>query len=214
MLIAMLIDDTGRLLIEGVDSLQRLVRLGIGVTIAVILGLLLFRYIPSILKLNPFGRTSQAFHRPTNEMIYHMRRSRFYSPLRRTLGFDPSVLMVLIALAILWYVLTGVLQNLFFIIQGIGLTLTEFGAGAIFSGVRYLIGSAILAVIFFLMGMMTIVFVNWLFGLLHNIAGWSLNRLAPLLNIFEFGGAFAGWSFMILWIALSFAATAVEAVFF
>ena len=94
------------------------------------------------------------------------------------------------------------------------MTLTEFGAGAIFSGVRYLIGSAILAVIFFLMGMMTIVFVNWLFGLLHNIAWWSLNRLTPLLNIFEFGGACAGWSFMILWIALSFAATAVEAVFF
>jgi hypothetical protein len=34
-----------------------------------------------------------------------------------------------------------------------------------------------------------------------------------LLNIFEFGGAFAGWSFLLLWIALSLAATAVERIF-
>jgi hypothetical protein len=35
-----------------------------------------------------------------------------------------------------------------------------------------------------------------------------------LLRIFEFGGAFAGFSFLILWLVLSLAASAVGAVFF
>lgn len=64
------------------------------------------------------------------------------------------------------------------------------------------------------MALMTIVFVNWIFGLFRRLAYWSLSRLTPLLRVFEFGGAFAGWSFIILWIALSFATVAVQGVFF
>ena len=86
--------------------------------------------------------------------------------------------------------------------------------GNIFTGVRYLIGVLLLSALFFLMALMTIVFVNWIFGLLRRQAWWSLDRLNPLLRLFEFGGAFTGWSFMILWFAITFAALAVQAVFF
>ena len=208
------IPEIGQLLLESIGWLQQFLQLAIGVTIAVVLGLLLLRYLPELLKLNPFGTAYQSLRRPTDQMIYHMRRSRFYLPLRRTFGFDPAVLMVLISLAILWYVTSGVLQNLFFILRGLALCLTALGAGEVFSGIRYLTGTAILGALFFLMALMTIVFVNWLFGLFQRPAWWALDRLTPLLRIFEFGGAFAGWSFMILWIALSFAATAVQAIFF
>lgn len=208
------IPEIGDLLLESISRLQQFMQLAIGGTIAVALGLLLLRYLPELLKLNPFGTTYQSLRRPTDEMIYHMRRSRFHLPLRRTFGFDPAVLMVLISLAILWYVTSGVLQNLFFILRGLALSLIALGAGELFSGIRYLTGATILAALFFLMALMTVVFVNWLFGLFQRQAWWALDRLTPLLRVFEFGGAFAGWSFMILWIALSFAATAVQAIFF
>jgi hypothetical protein len=41
-----------------------------------------------------------------------------------------------------------------------------------------------------------------------------MHRISPLLKVFEFGGALAGFSFVILWIVLSLAASAVTAVFF
>ncbi len=206
--------NPGRLLIESIAQMEGLVQLVIGLTIAAAVTLLLLRYLTDLLRLNPFGRLYQSLRRPTDEMISHMRGSRFYLPLRRSLGFDPSVLMVLVSLAILWYVVTGVLHNLFFLLQGLGQSLIAFGGGSVFIGAKYLIGTGILAVLFFLMALMTIVFVNWIFGLFRRLAYWSLSRLTPLLRVFEFGGAFAGWSFIILWIALSFATVAVQGVFF
>jgi len=210
----MSVTDTGQFLIESIGQLQRFTQLCIGATIAVVVGLLFLRYLPELMKLNPFSQTYHALRRPTNGLIQHMRLSSFYSPLRKSFGFDPSLLMVLVTLAILWYVTSGVLHNLFFILQGIGLSLLSFGAGEVFTGVRNLIGAVLLSAIFFLMALMTIVFVNWIFGMLAQQAWWALNRLKPLLQLFEFGGAFTGWSFVILWIALSFAARAVEAIFF
>lgn len=206
--------NLGRLLIEATSQLESLVQLIIGLTIAAVVTLLLLRYLTDLLRLNPFGRLYQTLRRPTDEMIYHMRGSRFYAPLRRSFGFDPSVLMILVSLAILWYVATGVLHNLFFLLQGLGQSLIAFGSGSVFIGAKYLIGTVLLAALFFLMALMTVVFVNWIFGLFRRLAYWSLNRLTPLLRIFEFGGAFAGWSFVILWIALSFATAAVQGVFF
>ena len=206
--------NPGRLLIESIAQMEGLVQLVIGLTIAAVGTLLLLRYLTDLLRLNPFGRLYQSLRRPTDEMISHMRGSRFYMPLRRSLGFDPAVLMVLVSLAILWYVVTGVLHNLFFLLQGLGQSLIAFGGGSVFIGAKYLIGTGILAVLFFLMALMTIVFVNWIFGLFRRLAYWSLSRLTPLLRVFEFGGAFAGWSFIILWIALSFATVAVQGVFF
>jgi hypothetical protein len=41
-----------------------------------------------------------------------------------------------------------------------------------------------------------------------------MHRISPLLRIFEFRGVFAGFSFLILYLVLSLAASAVRAVFF
>jgi len=206
--------DAGQQLISGVAILQEWTLRAISLSIGVVVVLLLVRALSDSLRLNPFGTVYQALRRPTDRMIGHMRSSRFYYPLRQSLGFNPSILMVLVTLAILWYVLTGVLQNLFFLLQGLGLSLISFGRGEVFSGVRYLIGVGLLAVLFFLMAMMTIVFVHWIFGLLAQMARRAQERLTPLLRVFEFGGIFSGWSFVILWIALSFATQAVQAIFF
>ncbi|MFN0085358.1 MAG: hypothetical protein ACKVX9_08220 [Blastocatellia bacterium] len=188
---------------------QWLINLSIGIAVA----LLLIRVLFDLFKLNPFGRLAYYARRPTNEAIHQMRSSSLYFPLKKSLGFDPSVLMALVALAILWYVVSGVISNIYFLIRGLGSSLINFGAGDYFDAARQLVGVALLAAIFFLMTLMTIVFVNWLFGLLRRASFWAMDRLTPLLRRFEFGGAFAGWSFIILWIALSFAAMAVSAIF-
>ncbi len=208
-------------LISAGESLQALtqilaviVRYAVNMTLAVIVALLLVRIAIDLFKLNPFGRVAYYARRPTDEIFYRMRQSQFYYPLKRALNFDPTILMVLVAVAILWYVTTNVVRDLFTVLSGLSAGLIALGSGQAFSGVRYLIGSLLLGAIFFLMALMTIVFVNWIFGLLRGAARWALNRIDPLLRIFEFGGAFAGWSFLILWIALTFAAVAVQAIFF
>ena len=189
--------------------LQILINLSIGIAIA----LLVARLLIDLFKLNPFGRIAYYARRPTNEVIHQMRSSSLYFPLKRSLGFDPAVLMVLVSLAILWWVVSGMLSNLFFLLRGLGRSLLDLGAGAWFDGIRGLVGIVLLAPIFFLMALMTIVFINWLFGLLRRASYWAMDRLSPLLRRFEFGGPFAGWSFLILWLLLSFAAMAVSAIF-
>ena len=175
--------------------------------------LLLMRLITDALKLSPFGRLSYYARRPTDQLLYNMRSSRFYYPLKRALGFDPSILMLLIALAILLYVVSGIIGYLFAVLMGLANSLLAFGSGAFLSGVRYLVGTLLLAVISYLLVLMTIIFVNWIFGLLGRVAYRAMERIGPLLRIFEFGGIFTGWSFLILWIALNFAAAAVRAIF-
>lgn len=209
-----LVSSFGEVLLDFVEKIREFVPVVIGITLAVVVALLILRMVADLLKLNPFGRIYQSVHKPTNGVIDQMRSSRFYYPLKRSLGFDPAILMVLVSLAILWYVVSGVINNLLFVLQGFGSSLISFGNGNFFRGASYLIGSLLLAALFFLMALMTIIFVNWIFGLFRGAAYWAMERLAPLLRVFEFGGAFAGWSFLILWIALSFATAAVIAVFF
>lgn len=206
--------NIGSFIIDMVEKMRPIVQNAIGLTVAVVVAFLLVRILTDVLKLNPFGRIYQNARRPSDEMIYRMRSSPFYHPLKRAFGFDPSIIMVMIALAIVWYVVYVVINNLFFILQNFGSSLILFGNGLVLSGASRLIGTLLLGAIFFLMALMTIVFVNWIFGLLQRAALWSMGRLAPLLRVFDFGGAFAGWSFVILWIALYFAAIAVTTIFF
>lgn len=206
--------SAGLLLIRLAETINTAARWAVSLTIGVVVALLLIRWLMDTLQISPFGRVVYYLRRPTDNLISHARSSRFYYPLRQALKFNPSILMVLIALAIVWYVVLTMIGNLTTIITGLALSVDAFGAGNIFSGLRFLIGSLLLGAIFFLMGLMTLVFVNWISGLFERASVWALHRIGPLLRVFEFGGAFAGWSFLILWIALSFAAAAVQAVFF
>lgn len=200
-------------IISAVEILQEIVQLVIGVAIGLVILLLLARILTDAFKLNPFGGIYQSVRRPTDELYQRMRASNFYYPLKRAFGFDPTAIMILIALAVVGYVVYIVSNYLFQIMTSIGFSLISFGRGDIFVGARFMVGTVLLAVIFFLMTLMTIVFVNWLFGLMRRAAFWSMERLSPLLRIFEFSGMLAGFSFIILWLALIFAAAAVRVIF-
>lgn len=206
--------SAGMFLFRVAEMINSYARLAITVTIGVAVTLLLIRWLTDVLQVNEFGRLAYYLRRPTDNMISHARSSRFYYPLRQSLKFNPAILMVLVGLAIVWYVVLTVVGYLTAIITGLASSVSAFGNNSLFSGIRYLIGSLLLVVIFYLMSLMTMVFVNWISGLLDRTAYWAMRRIEPLLRVFEFGGAFAGWSFLILWIALSFAAIAVQTVFF
>ncbi len=176
--------------------------------------LLLLRWVTDALITNPFGRLTYYLRKPTNDLFYYVRSSQFYFPLKQALKFDPTYLMVLIAVAIVLYVAWSIIGYLITVLNGLGLSLNLLAAGYVARGVYTLIGASLLAVIFFLMTLMTIVFINWISGRFNRAAYWSMNRISPLLRIFEFRGVFAGFSFLILWLVLSLAASAVRVVFF
>jgi hypothetical protein len=184
------------------------------ITVGVVILLLLIRWITDALNTNPFGRLIYYLRKPTNDLVYYIRSSQFYIPLKQALKFDPTYLMALIAVAIVWYVALSIIGYLTTVLTGLGVGLDWLAIGNITRGVYTLIGVSLLAALFFLMTLMTIVFINWISGKFNRAAYWSMSRISPLLRIFEFGGALAGFSFVILWFVLSLAANAVMAVFF
>lgn len=185
----------------------------INITVGAVVIFLALRWLNDVLGANPFGRLSYYLRKPTNDLVYYVRSSQFYFPLKQALRFDPTYLLVLIAVAIVWYVALSIIGYLNTVLGGLGGSLNLLAAGNVARGVYTLIGTSLLAVIFFLMTLMTIVFINWISGRFNRAAYWSMHRISPLLRIFEFGGALAGFSFLILWLVLSLAASAVVAVF-
>src|SRR5215468_311205 len=204
----------GDMLIILAGWISRIAGYLINITVGALVILLLLRWVNDALGSNPFGRLSYYLRKPTNDLVYYVRSSQFYFPLKQALKFDPTYLMILIAVAIVYYVALSVIGYLNTVLSGLGGGLNWLAAGYITRGVYTLIGVSLLAVIFFLMTLMTIVFINWISGRFNRSAYWSMHRISPLLRIFEFGGAFAGFSFLILWLVLSIAASAVRVVFF
>lgn len=186
----------------------------VNITVGAVIIFLVLRWINDAMGANPFGRLSYYLRKPTDDLVYYVRNSQFFFPLKQALRFDPTYLMVLIAVAIVWYVALSIIGYLNTVLSGLGEGLNLLAAGAVARGVFTLIGTALLAVIFFLMTLMTVVFINWISGRFNRAAYWSMHRISPLLRIFEFGGVFAGFSFLILWLVLTLAAGAVRAVFF
>jgi hypothetical protein len=204
----------GDMLIILADWISRIARLLINITVGAVVIFLALRWLNDVLGANPFGRLSYYLRKPTNDLVYYVRSSQFYFPLKQALRFDPTYLLVLIAVAIVWYVALSVIGYLNTVLGRLGMSLKLLAAGDVARGVYTLIGTSLLAVIFFLMTLMTIVFINWISGRFNRAAYWSMHRISPLLRVFEFGGALAGFSFLILWLVLSLAASAVVAVFF
>lgn len=186
----------------------------VNITVGAVVILLLLRWITDALGANPFGRLSYYLRKPTNDLVYYVRSSMFYLPLKRALKFDPTVPLVLIAVAILWYVALSIIGYFTIVLGRLGSGINFLAAGEVMRGVWTLIGALLLAIIFFLMTLMTIVFINWLSGRFNRAAYWSMERISPMLRIFEFRGVFAGFSFLILYLVLSLAASAVMVVFF
>ena len=207
-------ESIGKLLIDVAEYLSWFIQYAFNVIIGLYVLLLLLRWITDAMQINPFGRIAFTLRRATNDLIYYARNSRFYLPLKQALGFDPSFLMALLCLALIWFLVPSFLGSIPFVLSGIGMGLTQLGVGNVSRGVTSLIGSLLLAVIFFLMLLMVILFVNWISGALNRAASWATYRLDPLLRTFEFGGVMAGWSFPLLWLALYFASSIVRSAFF
>ena len=204
----------GDMLIILANQISYIARILVNITVGALVIFLLLRWITDAMDANPFGRLAYYLRKPTNDLVYYVRSSQFYFPLKQALRFDPTVLMVLIAVAIVWYVALGIIGYFNTVLFGLGSSIKFLAAGDVARGVSRLIGTLLLAVIFFLMTLMTIVFINWISGRFNRAAYWSMHRISPLLRIFEFGGRLAGFSFLILYLVLSLAASAVGAVFF
>lgn len=204
----------GDMLIILASWISQIAKLLINITVGAVVFFLLLRWITDALGVNPFGRLSYYLRKPTNDLVYYVRGSMFYLPLKRALKFDPTIPMVLIAVAIVWYVALSIIGYFTTVLRGLGSGINLLAAGNVTRGVWTLIGALLLAIIFFLMTLMTVVFINWLSGRFNRAAYWSMERISPMLRIFEFGGVFAGFSFLILYLVLSLAASAVMVVFF
>lgn len=201
-------------LIRLIDSVNYFARLAINVLIGVVVVLLILRWLMDAFDMSPFGRISYYLRRPTDKLVAYARSSRFYYPMRQAFKFNPTILIALVEVAIVWFVLMMLTNDLAALISGLALSLNAFGMGDVFSGIRYLIGTLLMTAIFFLMCLMTVIFINWITGLLERWSFLSLERLSPMLRVFEFGGKFAGWSFFFLWLALYFSAAIVQSLFF
>src|SRR5262245_20738609 len=118
-------------------------------TAAAVAILLLLRWITDTLNTNPFGRLTYYLRKPTNDLFYYVRSSQFYIPLKQALRFEPTYLMVLIAVAIVLYVAWSIIGYFISVLNGLGLSLNLLAAGYVARGVFTLIGAALLSVIFF-----------------------------------------------------------------
>ncbi|HZS04077.1 MAG TPA: hypothetical protein VFD58_04510 [Blastocatellia bacterium] len=208
-----LLTQAGQFLAAAALVIKLLARYVYTTIVVAIVALLVLRWLVDALKLSPFGRFAYHARRPGNEMIFKMKNSPFYFPLKRSLGFDPAILMVLIATAIFCYLVSIIIDYLTTLLNGLGSALYAFGSGSLGTGLWILTGIVLLGIVFYLLTLMTIIFINWIFGWFGKMAYWSMERIRPLLRVFEFGGALAGLSFLLLGIALQLVAVAIERVF-
>src|SRR5262245_21967649 len=111
------------------------------ITVGALVLLLLLRWVSDALGTNPFGRLSYYLRKPTNDLVYYVRSSQFYFPLKQALRFDPTYLLVLIAVAIVWYVALSVIRYLNTVLNGLGGSLNLLATGDVAGGVKTLIGT-------------------------------------------------------------------------
>jgi hypothetical protein len=182
--------------------------------LAIALALLLVRFLVDKLDFNPFSRFAYYARRPTEKWFYEIKNSQLYRPIRQALGFDPAYLLLLLAFVLLFYLLSSLVSFLIALLSYLALTLNAFGMGAMVTGGRYLLGTLLLALIYFLMTLMTILVINSWFGLFDRSAHWAGRRIYPLLQSLDPSGRLGPLLFLLLFILLSFVAGAVQSIFF
>ena len=198
--------------------LQNISQTVIYIGLAIALTLLLIRFLIDKFDFNPFSRFTYYARRPTEKWFYEIKNSQFYRPIRQALGFDPVYLLMLLAFAILFYLLNSLVSFVIALLSYLSVTLNAFGMGATLAGGRYLIGTLLLATIYFLMALMTILVIHSWFGLFDRPAYWAGRRIYPLLNSlinsFDPSGRLGPFLFILVFILLSFATGAVQSIFF
>ena len=195
-------------------SLQFVSHYVANVALALAILLLLVRFLVERFEINPFGRFAYYVRRPTEKWFYEIKGSQFYRPIKQALGFEPIWLLLLLAFVLLFFLLRGLIDDVVLLLNCIGITLMQFGQGKMLSGVQALIGTLLLGVIYFLMGLMTILVINSWFGLFDRAAYWAGRRIYPLLRSFDPSGRLGPMIFLLMFFLLSLFAGAVLRAFF
>jgi len=194
--------------------LNAISQIAIYIGLAISLTLLLLRFLLDKFDFKPFSRFTYYARRPTDKWFYEIKNSQLYRPIRQALGFDPAYLLLLLAFVLLFYLLNSLISFVVALISHLSDTLNAFGMGATLVGGRYLIGTLLLATIYFLMALMTILVIHSWFGLFDRAAYWAGRRIYPLLNSLDSSGRLGPLIFILAFILLSFVASAVQSIFF
>jgi hypothetical protein len=147
--------------------------------LVIVILLLLIRFLVERFNLNPFGRMIYYARRPTDRWFYEIKGSQFYQPIKRALGFEPVWILLLLAFVLLFFLVRSLVNDVVLLLSCLGITLGHFGAGDALAGVWASIGTVLLGLIFFLMGLMTILVINSWFGLFDRAAYWAGQRIYP-----------------------------------
>jgi hypothetical protein len=194
--------------------LQLIAHYAANIALALAILLLLIRFLVDHFDSNPFGRFAYYARRPTNKWFYEIKGSQFYRPVKQALGFEPIWVLLLLAFVLFFFLLRSLVDDVTLLLNCVGITLTRFGTGDTLSGVQGLIGTILLGLIYFLMGLMTILVINSWFGLFDRAAYWAGRRIYPLLRSFDSSGRLGPLIFLLLFFLLSLFAGAVLRAFF
>jgi hypothetical protein len=184
------------------------------VALAVAIVLVLIRFLVDRYNVNPFGRFVYYARRPTEKWFYEIKSSQFYRPIKQALGFEPIWVMLLLAFVILFFLLRGLVDYTTTLLGGVSSTLKYFGIGDTLLGGRALIGTVLLAIIYFLMALMTILVIHSWFGLFERAGYWAGRRIYPILLSFDPTGRIGPLIFLLAFLLLGLVASAVQRAFF
>ncbi|MDQ3011663.1 MAG: hypothetical protein M3X11_13265 [Acidobacteriota bacterium] len=194
--------------------LQLITQYVANLALALAIILLLIRFLSTRFDLNPFGRVIYYVRRITDRWFYAIKSSQLYQSTRQAVRFDPVWVLLLIAFVMLFFLLRSLVDNVIGLLVCIGVTLTRFGLGNLLSGVQALLGTVLLGLIYFLMGLMTILVINSWFGLFDRWSYWAGRRIYPLLRSMDPKGKLGPWAFLLAFFLLSIVAAAVQRAFF
>jgi hypothetical protein len=114
----------------------------------------------------------------------------------------------------LFFLLRSLIDDVASLLGCLSITLIRFGSGNSLSGVQALLGMALLGLIYFVMGLMTVLIINSWFGLFDGWAYWAGRRIYPLLRSLDPSGKLGPWAFLLAFLLLSIVAAAVRRAFF
>ena len=141
-----------------------------------------------------------------------------YYAFKKALQFEPVWLMMVLGLLLCYLLLPGAISLVAGFMQAVGTTLLNFGEGRVSAGVSALIGTVLLAVIYYLMLLMTVLVIHFFFGILQRQAERAGRLIYPLINLaldrFDRSGRFFPLFFLLLSFLLQFAASLIGRTFF
>lgn len=190
--------------------LQLVTQYAASLVLALAIIFLLIRYLSTRYDLNPFGRMVYYTRRITDRWFYAVKGSPLYRSIRPAVRFDPVWVLLLIAFVMLFLLVRSLLENMTAWLGCLGGTLMRFGLQDPQAGVGTVFGLAVLGLLYFLMGLMTILVINSWFGLFERWAYWAGRRIYPLLRSLDPKNKLGLWAFLVAFFLLSIIANAVR----